>query len=85
MKNDKEKTVTIYVNTRSHEWNMKDRISFDEVVTLAFESYSDNENIVYTVNYAKGHEGSHEGSLVKGREVQVKDGMIFNVTQTNKG
>lgn len=79
------KGVIIIVNAQKKTWDKKDKISFEEIVTLAFGSYSNDENIVYTVNYTKGHEGSHEGSLVKGHEVAVKDGMIFNVTQTNKG
>ena len=84
MTNNKDKTITIYVNTRPHDWENKDKISFEEVVVLAFGSYSNNESIVYTVNYTKG-QNNHEGSLVKGHEVAVKDGIIFNVTQTNKG
>jgi hypothetical protein len=84
-KEKEHKEVTIWVNTLPHPWGKKDKISFEEVVVLAFGSYSNDENIVYTVNYAKGPESNHEGSLVKGKEVKVKDGMIFNATQTNKG
>lgn len=84
MENQKEhKEVTIIVNTREKTWNEK-KISYEEIVVLAFGSYSDDPNIVYTVNFTKGDESKHEGSLVKGESVRVKDGMIFNVTQTNK-
>ena len=79
----KDKEVTIIVNTREKIWN-KQEISYQEVVVLAFDSYSDNEDIVYTVTYSKGSESHHEGSMVKGSSVKVKKGMIFNVTQTNK-
>jgi len=78
-----DKEVTIIVNTREKTWNKKE-ISYEEVITLAFGSYSNDENVVYTVTYSKGHDSHHEGSLVKGDSVKVKDGMIFNVTQTNK-
>lgn len=81
---EKDKQYTLIVNTREKIWNKK-KISFEEVVILAFDTYSNDENVVYTVNYTKGDEGKHEGSLVKGEDVPVKDGMIFNVTQTNKG
>jgi len=79
----KEKEVTIIVNTRPKEWEKKE-ISYVEVITLAFGSYSDDPNIQYTVNYTKGPEENHQGSLVKGKSVEVKNGMIFNVRQTNK-
>lgn len=78
-----DKEVTIIVNTREKTWNKKE-ISYEEVIVLAFGSYSNDENVVYTVTYSKGHDSHHEGSLVKGDSVKVKDGMIFNVTQTNK-
>ena len=78
-----DKEVTIIVNTREKTWNKKE-ISYEEVIVLAFGSYSNDENVVYTVTYSKGPDSHHEGSLVKGCSVKVKDGMIFNVTQTNK-
>ena len=78
-----DKEVTIIVNTREKTWNKKE-ISYEEVIVLAFDSYSNDENVVYTVTYSKGPDSHHEGSLVKGGSVKVKDGMIFNVTQTNK-
>lgn len=78
-----DKEVTIIVNTREKIWNKKE-ISYEEVIVLAFDSYSNDENVVYTVTYSKGPDSHHEGSLVKGGSVKVKDGMIFNVTQTNK-
>jgi hypothetical protein len=79
--NKPEKEFTIIVNTREKKWG-KEEISYEEVVILAFGSCSDNENIVYTVTYSKGRK--RDGSLVKGENIEVKNGMIFNVTQTNK-
>lgn len=80
---EKHKEYTIIVNTREKVWNEKE-ISYDQVVILAFGSYSDDPNIAYTVTFSKGEQPKHEGSLTKGDSVRVKDGMIFNVTQTNK-
>lgn len=80
---EKEKLETIIVNARPKEWEKKE-ISYEEVIVLAFGSYSNDPNVVYTVTYKKGDEAKHEGSLVNGQSVKVKDGMIFNVTQTNK-
>lgn len=86
MENSKEHeekhSTIIIVNTREKEWNEKE-ISYDEVIKLAFDTSADDENVVYTVTYAKG-ENPHEGSLVKGKSVKVKKGMIFNVTKTRK-
>lgn len=79
----KDKEVTIIVNTREKKWDKKE-ISYEEVVVLAFGSYTENDTVVYTVTYSKGHNDNHEGSLIKGESVKVKEGMIFNVTQTNK-
>lgn len=80
---ENRRDVTIIVNARPKVWNEKE-ISYKQVIELAFGSYSDDENTVYTVTYSKGEQPHHEGSLVKGGSVKVKEGMIFNVTQTNK-
>lgn len=75
--------VVIIVNTREKKWDKKD-ISYEEVVKLAFGSYSSDLRIVYTVKYSRGPEHHREGSLVKGHSVKVKWGMIFDVTQTDQ-
>ena len=79
----KHKDYTILVNTRDKAWIQKE-ISYEEVIVLAFGSYSDDENVVYTVTFSKGHESHHEGSMVKGDSVKVKNGMIFSVSHSNK-
>lgn len=85
MKNQEKKKdhnpVTIIVNGREKEWSEK-RITFKEVVILAFDTYEENEFIVYTVTYKyKAHK---EGTMVIGDVVKVREGMIFNVTRTDK-
>jgi hypothetical protein len=80
---ENHKETTIIVNAREKKWDEKE-ISYEQVIILAFGSYSSDENTVYTVTYSKGEQPHHEGSLVKGGSVKVKEGMIFNVTQTNK-
>jgi hypothetical protein len=79
----KEHEVKIIVNTREKEWEEK-TISYEQVVVLAFGSYSTEEKAVYTVDYSKGPKENPEGSLVKGQSVEVKEGMIFNVKHTNR-
>jgi hypothetical protein len=75
--------VVLVVNTREKKWDKKE-ISYEEVVILAFGSYSPDPNVVYTVSFSKGPDHKRQGTLVKGQSVKVKTGMIFNVSQTNK-
>jgi len=77
-----EKAVTITVNTREERITSK-KISFDEVVSLAF-GVPDYSTKAYTVTYSKGEDKKPKGSLVQGDSVNVKDGMIFDVIRTDK-
>lgn len=80
--NGQDKTVTIIVNGQRKEVK-KEKISFEELVVLAFGSMGGG-NTIYTITYRKGEVPKHEGSLVAGESVKVKEGMIFNVTPTDK-
>ena len=62
----------------------KESLSFDEIVALAFPNPDKNPNIIYTVTYRKGEGKKPEGTLVEGESLKVKDGMIFDVTRTDK-
>lgn len=63
---------------------MEKKITFDEVIVLAFGAVSQDPNVSYTVTYKKGDNNKPEGIMVKKDEVKVKNGMRFNVTQTNR-
>ncbi len=76
------KEYKIIVNAREKLFKGSE-ISFNQVVELAFGTVSTNPNIVYSVTYKRGH-GNKEGSMDKGETVKVKEGMIFDVTQTDK-
>lgn len=78
-----EKALTIIVNGREKTVDEKE-LSFDEVVDLAFDNPQRGENIVFTITYRKGDDKKPEGTLVAGRTVKIKDGMIFNVTRTDQ-
>lgn len=80
---NKKKSYKIIVNAQEKVWDEKE-ITYVEAVTVAFGSYSEDPNVVYTVTYSRGHKPHHEGSLVKGKSAKIKNGMIFNVSQTNK-
>ncbi len=75
--------VTIIVNARPYLWK-EVKISFEQLVVLAFGSYDNNPNKGYTVTYSRGGEPKPEGTMVKGSVVRVKNKMVFDVTATDK-
>ncbi len=77
------KAVMIVVNGQEHEFTKTD-ITYDEVVALAFPNPPTGPYIEISVTYRRGHGQKPEGTLIPGGEVKVKDGMIFNVTATDK-
>ena len=78
------KTVNIFVNGQKKEWNQAE-ISFDQVVNLAYNNNPPTgSNVMFTVAYSRGVEGKPQGTLLQGQSVEVKDGMFFDVTATNK-
>jgi hypothetical protein len=77
------KEFTIYVNSKEKTWTEK-KISYDQVVVLAFGSISVDPNVIYTITFKKGDNSKPEGTMVKGDVVKVKNEMRFNATQTNK-
>jgi predicted enzyme related to lactoylglutathione lyase len=75
--------IIIFVNGEE-KMVKKDKISYEEVIELAFGHYEDNETINYSVIYFKGNNDKPNGFLLKGQVVMVKKGMRINVTRTNK-
>lgn len=59
-------------------------VTFDQIVKLAFPTPPTGTNILYTVSYEDGPHANPQGSLQEGGTVHVKNGMIFNVTATDK-
>ncbi|AJY76280.1 multiubiquitin domain-containing protein [Paenibacillus beijingensis] len=79
---EKDKNVQIFVNARPKTVEKK-KLSYREVVELAFGSFDPNPSVVYTVTYSKGINDA-KGSLVDGKDVMVHIGMVFHVTKTDK-
>lgn len=75
------KTYSIIVNGRLREVTGKS-ISYRDVIQLAFPDDQSNDAIEYTVAYANPH--GKDGTLVEGQTTHIKEGMIFNVTKTNR-
>ncbi len=77
------KGFTIIVNGRKKEVSTK-TLSFDQIVALAFNPVPVGPNVMFTITYRKGPHQNPEGTLTEGASVKIKDGMIFDVTETNK-
>lgn len=75
------KTYSIIVNGRPREVT-EHKLTYLQVVQLAFPGEQPSETIVFTVTYSREH--GKGGSLVEGQDVVVKDGMIFNVARTDQ-
>lgn len=80
----KETTISLIINGKPKNWDKGTRISFKEVVELAFGVIDESPRASYTVTYDRGPRENREGSMVKGDIVFVKHKMIFNVSATNQ-
>ena len=78
-----DKQMTIIVNGREKTVSEKE-LSFDQFVKLAFETPPTGENICFTITFRRGQGNKSEGTLCEGERVKVKEGMICNVTPTDK-
>lgn len=63
---------------------MTETVTFAEIVALAFPTPPVGANILFTISYEDGPPANPQGALQEGGTVQVKNGMIFNVTATDK-
>lgn len=81
---DEKHGLTVVVNGQQKVVRERE-LTFREVVALAYDgSPPAGENWSFTVTYRRGESEKPHGSLVAGDEVKVKEGMIFNVTATDK-
>jgi hypothetical protein len=76
-----DKAVKIIVNGRPREVT-EHRLTYQQVIKLAFPDDPADPNIIYTVAYASPH--GRDGTLAEGQDVEVKEGMSFNVGKTNR-
>jgi hypothetical protein len=77
------KKFNIIVNGRPKEVSQS-RLSFFEIIQLAFPGAVINETTAYTVTFKRGPTSNPEGSLVEGGSINLKNGMVLNVTATDK-
>lgn len=74
--------VTIVVNGRAKKWT-KDKISYDELVALSGLPLPSGPNPGFTITYHNGPD-HRDGTVIPGQSVEVRNGMVFNVTPTNQ-
>jgi len=77
------KRFKIVVNARPKEV-ADDEQSFNQIVALAFNPVPTGPNIVFTISYRKGPKENPEGTMTPGQTVEIKDGMVFDATATDK-
>lgn len=82
-KGPKSKVLEIIVNGQPKKVEEK-RLSYKQVIELAFPNAQFGPNIVYTVTYKNGPKPNPKGVMVEGDVVKIKEGMVFNVTRTDK-
>ena len=78
-----KKEFKIIVNARPKE-AATDELSFNKIVALAFNPVPTGPNLLFTITYRHGPRENPQGNLLEGGTVKLKDGMIFNVTATDK-
>lgn len=75
-----ENVFHIIVNLEPKEVR-QEKMTFDEVCRLAFPQGPFGENIRYTITYT--HRGE-DHPMLKGDSVELKNGMIFHVGNTDR-
>lgn len=84
MSQGEKNMVTIVVEGTPHEWPKNTDIGYEQVVRLEVPDYSPDSGISYAVKFSRGHGDKPEGVLALGGTVKVKDGMVFNVSETGQ-
>jgi len=74
-----DKLIHITVNGRPRTVS-EHRLTYAEVVELAFPGTPADPNVVFTVSYADPN--GHDGTLAEGQTVRVHEGMSFVVRKT---
>lgn len=72
----------VFVNAEQKEV-LKSELTYQEVCELAFPEGQFGENTVYTIGFS--YPDGTEGTMVKHELVEVKNGIIFHVSSTDRG
>lgn len=78
-----DKTYTVIINAQ--EATVTDKtLSYEQVVRLAYPDMGQQPDVIFTVTYRKSDNHKHDGILTEGKDVNIKQGTIFDVTSTTK-
>jgi len=75
--------ITVIVNGRRKSVDPSG-LCFADLIALAFTTPPQGEQICFTAMYRKGPANAPEGSLIEDQCVPIIEGMVFNVTATDK-
>lgn len=79
-----EKKFTIIINGQ-RKVVVKEILSFNELVNLAYDNNPPTgPNIKFSITYRNGPRKNPAGDMIENSSIEIKDGMIFNVTPTNQ-
>jgi hypothetical protein len=78
-----QKAIVLVINGEAHEV-VETRISFEEVVKLAYPVPPPGQCIEFTVTYRNGPHANPKGTLTIGHSARIKNRMIFDVTPTDR-
>jgi hypothetical protein len=73
----------IIINGREKEVTDRE-LTLSELLKLAFDPVPTGENVCFTATFRKGPRPNKEGTLLEDESVKIKNGMVFNVTATDK-
>ena len=76
------KDYKIVINARQVT-TTEHKLTYEQVLGLASIPQG-NATALFTVTYERGEHGKAEGTLSDGQNITIKDGMVFNVSTTNK-
>jgi hypothetical protein len=82
MANMADAKFELIVNGKKKPWN-EEHIDYTQVVDLAYPPPHTSTEF-FTVQYSRGPKENPQGTLVNGQSVRVKNGMVFDVTRTDK-
>lgn len=77
------KDIEIIINGIVHVVTKNQELSYEDIIRMAYGSYSDRSDTTYTVTYSRAH-GNKKGLLFKNQSIKVKEGMLIYVTCTNR-
>lgn len=79
----RDEDVEIIINGEAVEIN-KGRLSFADFAKLAFPELFGRDLICFTVSFTRGPKRRPEGVLLEGDKVRIVEGMVINVSATDK-